>query len=153
MLGVYHRLEACYNPGMGYSRHLESGRGVAFRKIIGASVPYIGVAVVATQCACAEPLQLDAVASPAQQNLEMHAVVDAFWMHQAVEEQTRPPLERPRSISLGYVGDTPLTNGVMRDTPMPMVYEAPMMTYEPPQQGCSCQLSNNGYVAPVTMLR
>src|SRR5258706_15676973 len=34
----------------------------------------------------------------------------------AASEATRPRPERPRSISLGYVGDAPLTGGVMRDT-------------------------------------
>ena len=36
----------------------------------------------------------------------------------AASESVRPRPERPASISLGYVGDTPLTGGVVRDTPL-----------------------------------
>lgn len=56
---------------------------------------------------------------PMQQNATFAPPIDDFWLHQAIEERTRPPLVRPQSISLGYVGDTPLSGGVMRDTPMP----------------------------------
>jgi hypothetical protein len=44
---------------------------------------------------------------------------DAFWLAQSTSEAVRPPLERPKSRSLGYIGDEPLAGGVMRDTPMP----------------------------------
>jgi hypothetical protein len=43
---------------------------------------------------------------------------DGFWLAQATSESSRPPLQRPKSISLGYIGDEPLAGGVMRDTPM-----------------------------------
>jgi len=45
-------------------------------------------------------------------------MVDTFWLQQAVAESTRPPPRPVHSISLGYIGDGPLTGGVMRDTPM-----------------------------------
>jgi hypothetical protein len=42
------------------------------------------------------------------------AVEDRFWQFERAEEAMRPPLLRPRSISLGLAGDAPLANGVMR---------------------------------------
>jgi hypothetical protein len=45
------------------------------------------------------------------------ALADGFWIHEGVERATRPRLERPQSISLGYIGDEPLSGGVTRDTP------------------------------------
>ena len=56
---------------------------------------------------------------PVQTAVDLRPPTDAFWLHEAVDEATRPIPARPRSISLGYVGNTPLTGGVMRDTPMP----------------------------------
>lgn len=46
------------------------------------------------------------------------AIEDSYWIHQSVEEATRPPPHHRQSISLGFVGDEPLSGGVMRDTPM-----------------------------------
>ena len=66
-------------------------------------------------------------------------MVDGFWLHEAVDEATRPIPERPRSISLGYVGNTPLTGGVMRDTPMPI-----FVAYPPPAP-CSCAVQPPEY--------
>jgi hypothetical protein len=66
---------------------------------------------------CSANRELDALPT-----IQTHAAlvppVDTFWVQQTVEEATRPPVEHARSISLGYVGDTPLSGGVMRDTPM-----------------------------------
>lgn len=78
---------------------------------------------------------------PVQQSADLLPPVDAFWLRQAVDEATKPPLEHPRSISLGYVGDTPLTGGVMRDTPMPVVFQPPAP--------CSCAMGGAGIIAPV----
>jgi hypothetical protein len=47
------------------------------------------------------------------------AVADSFWSAEAQDELSRPRPRLRRSISLGYVGDEPLSGGVMRDTPMP----------------------------------
>lgn len=45
---------------------------------------------------------------------------DSFWLAQAITEANRPPPAPIRqTISLGFAGDEPLSNGVMRDTPMP----------------------------------
>jgi hypothetical protein len=45
--------------------------------------------------------------------------IESFWLAQAMGEAQRPPPPRYglQSISLGYVGDSPLTGGVMLDTP------------------------------------
>ena len=61
---------------------------------------------------------LDGVPVAAQQEQDPVPPVDTFWLQQAVAESTRPPPRPVRSISLGYIGDAPLTGGVMRDTPM-----------------------------------
>jgi hypothetical protein len=45
---------------------------------------------------------------------------DSFWLAQAIAEANRPPPTPIRqTVSLGYIGDEPLSSGVMRDTPMP----------------------------------
>ncbi len=60
--------------------------------------------------------------SDALPTIQTHAAlvppVDTFWAQEVADRATQPPIEHARSISLGYVGDTPLTGGVMRDTPM-----------------------------------
>ena len=61
---------------------------------------------------------LDGVPVAAQQEQDPVPPVDTFWLQQAVAESTRPPPRPVHSISLGYIGDGPLTGGVMRDTPM-----------------------------------
>lgn len=61
---------------------------------------------------------LDGVPVAAQQEQDPVPPVDTFWLQQAVAESTRPPPRPVRSISLGYIGDGPLTGGVMRDTPL-----------------------------------
>jgi hypothetical protein len=66
---------------------------------------------------CAEESEV-ALQPHVPQQPPVPVVADAYPIHQAREIQTRPPLERPRSISLGEVGNEPLPGGVMRDTPM-----------------------------------
>lgn len=56
---------------------------------------------------------------PAQQSLAMQPPLDSFWMQQEIAAMHEPKPLPVRSISLGYIGDTPLTGGVMRNTPMP----------------------------------
>ncbi len=56
---------------------------------------------------------------PVQQNVAMQPPIDTFWLQQEIAAMREPKPLPVRSISLGYVGDTPLTGGVMRDTPMP----------------------------------
>jgi len=46
------------------------------------------------------------------------AVADAFSIYEQQEEMTRPPPRIRHSISLGNVGDEPLSGSVMRDTPI-----------------------------------
>ena len=64
------------------------------------------------------------------------AVVDSFWLTQAmVEANQPPPPPHARSISLGYVGDTPLSGGMMRDTPLPQPpMRCPLPWWGPPPQ-------------------
>lgn len=73
---------------------------------------------------------LDGVPIAEQQREDPAPPVDTFWLQQAVEESTRPPPRPVRSISLGYIGDAPLTGGVMRDTPVDYQQRG----------GCSCAL-------------
>jgi hypothetical protein len=54
-----------------------------------------------------------------QQNPPAPAVADSFWAYEAWSDRNRPRPWKRRSISLGYIGDQPLSGGVMRDTPMP----------------------------------
>jgi hypothetical protein len=58
--------------------------------------------------ACAEGVP-DPVAPPPR-------VIEAFWLAQAMGEVERPPPPETslQSISLGYVGDAPLTGGMMQ---------------------------------------
>lgn len=84
------------------------------------------IALCACVCGCAEsPLASPSFAStpsivppPMQQSAAFLPPVDTFWLQQAIAERNRPPPEPVHSISLGYVGDTPLSGGVMRDTPI-----------------------------------
>jgi hypothetical protein len=102
----------------------------------------IGVCVCA--CGCAES-QLEArmFDDPLPQ-IQTHAVlvppVDTFWFQEAQDEATRPAPARARSISLGYVGNTPLTGGVMRDTPMP-IYPTDSYVDYAPNQPCACSVN------------
>lgn len=77
---------------------------------------------------------------PAQQNVDLLPPIDAFWLHQAAVESTTPIPERPRSISLGYVGNTPLAGGVMRDTPVMFPTTVPT--------SCSCSREHGYVVSP-----
>jgi len=63
-------------------------------------------------------------------------IVDTFWLQQSIAAMHQPPPAPVRSISLGYIGDTPLTGGVMRDTPMPT--PASYMQQAP----CACEIRN-----------
>jgi len=93
-------------------------------------------------CGCVEtPLEIAAIeplreeAPPVQQNAELAPPGDSFWLAQAITEMNKPPPQRARSISLGYVGDAPLGGGVMRDTPLPA---DPNGAAPPSPSGCSC---------------
>ena len=110
-------------------------------------------------CGCAEtPLEVMVVepireeAPPVQQDAELAPPGDSFWLAQAITEMHKPPPLRPRSISLGYVGDAPLSGSVMRDTPMP----APDYPNGAPQAsptGCSCALQAPSYAADAYIAR
>lgn len=94
------------------------------------------VAVCALACGCVEsrfmvdPTSLDGIPQEQQRAEEPEPPVDSFWLEEAIDEQTRPRPHRPRSISLGYIGDAPLSGGVMRDTPAP---SPTYVDYGPPQ--------------------
>jgi hypothetical protein len=84
-----------------------------------------------------DPVALDGIPVAEQQREDPAPPVDTFWLQQAIAESTRPPPRPVRSISLGYIGDAPLTGGVMRDTPMP----AANPTYvESGPSRCACAL-------------
>jgi hypothetical protein len=63
-------------------------------------------------CGCAETLSPDAL-PPIQANAEMLPPLDTFWMQQEIAAMREPKPLPVRSISLGYVGNAPLTGGVM----------------------------------------
>lgn len=46
------------------------------------------------------------------------AVADSYDVYERQDEATRPPPRPRQTISLGFVGNEPLSNSVMRDTPM-----------------------------------
>ncbi len=65
----------------------------------------------------------------------MQPPIDSFWLQQEIAAMHEPKPLPVRSISLGYIGDTPLSGGVMRNTPMPVTYMQP----EQPAP-CACAL-------------
>ncbi|MEO7109585.1 MAG: hypothetical protein ABI183_04020 [Polyangiaceae bacterium] len=70
-------------------------------------------------CGCVEtPAATDARAEAHALDQPARVAVDDFWLDQQIAAFDEKPAERPRSISLGYAGDTPLSGGVMRDTPI-----------------------------------
>jgi hypothetical protein len=70
-------------------------------------------------CGCVEtPAATDARAEAHALDQPTRVAVDDFWLDQQIAAFEEKPAQRPRSISLGYAGDTPLSGGVMRDTPM-----------------------------------
>jgi hypothetical protein len=77
------------------------------------------VALTFLVCGCVEtPAATDARAEAHALDQPTRVATDDFWLDEQIAAfQERPPT-RPRSISLGYVGDSPLSGGVMRDTPM-----------------------------------
>jgi hypothetical protein len=93
---------------------------------------WLKLALLLSVSGCVES-QLDEL-PPIQQNATFSPPIDDFWLHQEIEERTRPPLVRAQSISLGYVGDTPLSGGVMRDTPMPPYQQQAPYDYAGPIQ-------------------
>ena len=58
------------------------------------------------------------------------AVADSYPVYQAQEEVTRPAPRLTHSLSLGFVGDEPLSNSVMRDTPMAPPYQGEGQTWQ-----------------------
>jgi len=79
-------------------------------------------------CGCAETLPPE-VLPPMQAENGMFPPVDTFWLQQEVAQMREPKPLPVRSISLGYIGDTPLAGGVMRDPPI-----------EQQQQPCACNV-------------
>jgi len=77
---------------------------------------------------------------PVQQNVAMQPpdsfFGDTFWLQQSIAAMREPPRLPVRSISLGYIGDTPLSGGVMRDTPMQPAQQQPVQQQAP----CACAL-------------
>lgn len=91
-------------------------------------------------CGCAESrfmvdeTALDGIPVSEQARQDPAPPVDTFWLQQALEESSRPPPRPVRSISLGYIGDAPLTGGMMRDTPMPAPRAAEAQLPPPEQE-------------------
>lgn len=103
--------------------------------------PFVVAAMMA--CGCAEttesadveaPSSADARALAHDHALPSRVVHDDFWIDQQIAAMNEPPPVRPKSISLGYAGDTPLSGGIMRDSPMPE--PAAASAYGPPVAGC-----------------
>jgi len=78
-------------------------------------------------CAESPALQSAQVRAPHHITIENHEAVAAMplWLFVATERANRPH-PRPRlshTVSLGYVGDAPLTGALMRDTPVPTLVD------------------------------
>lgn len=58
------------------------------------------------------------------------AVADSYPVYEQQEEVTRPAPRLTHSLSLGFVGDEPLSNSVMRDTPMAPPYLGEGQTWQ-----------------------
>ena len=77
------------------------------------------IVVTIFACGCVEtPAATDARAEAHALDQPSRVAVDDFWLDEQIAAFDQKPAERPKSISLGYVGDTPLSGGVMRDTPI-----------------------------------
>jgi hypothetical protein len=98
-------------------------------------------------CGCAEAspdlFPGDRTIPQVQSKNDMFPPVDTFWLQQEVArrnaqleaEQARPVR---RTVSLGYIGDNPLTGGVMNG---PQEYGPNRAAYiEQQQQPCACNL-------------
>ncbi|MGH7281200.1 MAG: hypothetical protein ACRELY_06740 [Polyangiaceae bacterium] len=105
------------------------------------ATPLVLAAMMA--CGCAEtsdsaeaeaPSSVDARATAHDRALPSRVVVDDFWLDQQIAAMSEPEPVRPKSISLGYAGDSPLSGGVMRDSPMPD--PAAAQAYGPPVADC-----------------
>lgn len=104
--------------------------------------PLVFAAIMA--CGCTEtteqaevdapPSSADARAAAHDHALPSRVVVDDFWLDQQIAAMSEPPPVRPKSISLGYAGDAPLSGGVMRDSPIATPVSA--QAYGPPGAGC-----------------
>jgi hypothetical protein len=87
-------------------------------------------------CGCAEQTSLDAL-PPMQAQNAMFPPVDTFWLQQEVAHMREPRPLPVRSISLGYIGDTPLTGGMMNG---PEQFGPNRATYIEQQQPCACNV-------------
>ena len=79
-----------------------------------------------TTLACVDDADVDPPLSSADLRATAHdeghaspIVRDDFWIDEAIATMSEPKPIRPKSISLGYVGDAPLSGGVMRGAPNP----------------------------------
>jgi hypothetical protein len=78
------------------------------------------------------------VLPPVQAQNAMFPPVDTFWLQQSVAQMREPKPLPVRSISLGYIGDTPLTGGVMN---RPQQWGPTRAVYiEQQQQPCACNV-------------
>jgi len=87
-----------------------------------------------------EPVHTAADTRPSNQRLPVPSE-DNFWEANQWSDQRRPAPERPRSISLGYIGDGVLPGGITRDDP------------GPPHQGSSAQGSSPQSPSPQSRRR
>ncbi len=95
----------------------------------------LGAALICTFfLGCAESEEMSSPQTPCAMGDTLPpavAVADSFPIHERVEEASRPRPRLQRSISLGYVGDQPLSGSVMRDTPMPQqTWDGPGQTWQ-----------------------
>jgi hypothetical protein len=92
--------------------------------------------------ACVEtPAATDARAAAHAIDQPTHVAVDDFWLDQQIASFEDHPAARPKSISLGYAGDTPLSGGITRDTPIYYGYG----NQEQPSYGPDPFSDRNGY--------
>jgi hypothetical protein len=99
------------------------------------------VAVTFLVCGCVEtPAATEARAAAHAIDEPTRVATDDFWLDQQIAAFQEKPVERPRSISLGFAGDTPLSGGVMRDTPINFFSEGVAPQSSLPQ--------NYGYAPP-----
>ena len=99
------------------------------------------IAMALCVCGCAETTSLDAL-PPMQAQSAMFPPVDTFWLQQEVAQMREPKPLPVRSISLGYIGDAPLTGGVMNGPPQydPQWGPTRAAYIEQQQQPCACNV-------------
>ena len=77
----------------------------------------VGLSVLAGGCV-EMPEATDARAEAHAHDQPTQVAVDDFWLDQQIAAFDERPAVRPKSISLGYAGDSPLSGGLTRYGPV-----------------------------------